>query len=81
MFSKMLLALTLVMGMTLHVHADAIIAPPLGVTGTPVQNDVQKPSTASPCGNVDIAQNLDTSTPITVDASGIFSATITNFNA
>ncbi len=80
MFSKVLFALAFVMGLTLHVQAHAVIAPPLGVTGTPVRNDVQRPSTASPCGNINIAQTLDKSTPVAVGASGAFSVAVTNFN-
>jgi len=63
------------------VSAHAAIAPPLGVTGTPARSDVQRPSAAKPCGTIDIASTLDTSTPIAASADGSFTATITDFNA
>ncbi|PSS36964.1 hypothetical protein EW026_g2070 [Hermanssonia centrifuga] len=81
MFSKVFCTLALVMGLTLQVQAHAIISPALGVTGTPVRNDVQRPSTASPCGSVNIAKTLDTTTPIVAAADGSFTTNITNFNA
>ncbi|KAF8177056.1 hypothetical protein K438DRAFT_63088 [Mycena galopus ATCC 62051] len=60
-------------------HAMPSIA--LGVKGTPVRSDVQRPSTASPCGSVDIATNLDTSTAIPAAADGSVTMNVQNFNA
>jgi len=57
------------------------IAPALGVKGNPVRNDAQRPSTAKPCGNINIAQTLDTSTAVPAAADGSFTVTVTNFNA
>ncbi|KAI0346415.1 hypothetical protein BDW22DRAFT_1388565 [Trametopsis cervina] len=81
MFSKLFFALSLVLGLTLQVSAHAAITPQLGVNGTPVRNDVQRPSTQSPCGNVNIAQTINTSQAAQLQASGSFVATIHNFNA
>ncbi|KAI9063835.1 hypothetical protein FKP32DRAFT_1666283 [Trametes sanguinea] len=80
-FSKSFIAAaTLCLSLTLQAHAHAAIAPALGVKGTPVRNDVQRPSKNSECGNVNIAQNIDTSTAVQAAANGTFAATITNFN-
>ncbi|KAJ7318223.1 hypothetical protein DFH08DRAFT_790130 [Mycena albidolilacea] len=60
-------------------HAMPSIA--LGVKGTPQRSDVQRPSTASPCGSIAIAANLDTSTAIPVAADGTVTMNVQNFNA
>ncbi|OSD00132.1 hypothetical protein PYCCODRAFT_1371838 [Trametes coccinea BRFM310] len=80
-FSKSFIATAaLCLSLSLQAHAHAAIAPALGVKGTPVRNDVQRPSKNSECGNVNIAQNIDTSTAVQAAANGTFAATITNFN-
>lgn len=81
MLFKLLSVSSLVFGLALQAQGHAIISPALGVSGTPTRNDVQRPSKNSPCGNVDIASALTTATPITVNADGTFTATVTNFNA
>lgn len=81
MFSKSCLVSVLVLALSAQVHAHAAIAPALGVAGTPVRGDVQRPSKAAPCGTVNVAQTLDTSTPVAAAADGTFTSTITNFNA
>ncbi len=80
MFSKSFIAPLFFLALTSSVNAHAAVAPALGVQGTPVRSDVQRPSTANPCGNVNIAQNLDSSTAVPADANGTFSATALNFN-
>ncbi|KAJ6461026.1 hypothetical protein C8R45DRAFT_912525 [Mycena sanguinolenta] len=60
-------------------HAMPSIA--LGVKGTPQRSDVQRPSTASPCGSIAIASNLDTSTAIPAAADGTVTMNVQNFNA
>ncbi|KAI0793627.1 hypothetical protein C8Q74DRAFT_1194046, partial [Fomes fomentarius] len=81
-FSKSLVAaVALCLSVSLQVHAHAAIAPALGVQGTPVRNNAQRPSNARPCGNTNIAQTIDSSTAVTAAANGQFQATITNFNA
>ncbi|CAL1699684.1 unnamed protein product [Somion occarium] len=82
MFSKLFFALTLVLGLTLQVSAHALVAPPIGVTDTPVRKDVKRPSNRSPCGaGVNVAKTLASSTPIVAAADGTFTTTVTNFNA
>lgn len=82
LFSKNILAVAAVLlGAALQAHAHAAIAPELGVSGTPQRSDVQRPSTAKPCGNTNIAQTIDTSGTIALKSDGTFTATITNFNA
>ncbi|KAJ6475164.1 hypothetical protein DFH09DRAFT_1293420 [Mycena vulgaris] len=61
--------------------AHAIPNPALGVKGTPKRSDVQRPSTANPCGNVNIASNLDTSTAVAAAADGTVTFQVENFNA
>ncbi|RDX57566.1 hypothetical protein OH76DRAFT_1310533, partial [Lentinus brumalis] len=69
------------LSLSLQAHAHAAISPALGVQGTPARNDVQRPSTAKPCGNINIAQTIDSSTAVKAATNGSFAATITNFNA
>ncbi|KAJ6491701.1 hypothetical protein C8R47DRAFT_1121556 [Mycena vitilis] len=61
--------------------AHAIPNPALGVKGTPKRSDVQRPSTGSPCGSVNIASALDTSTAIAAAADGTVTFQVQNFNA
>lgn len=80
MFSKSFIAPIFLLALTSSVNAHAGITPALGVKGNLARSDVQRPSTAQPCGNINIAQNLDTSTAVNADASGNFLPSITNFN-
>jgi len=61
--------------------AHAIPSPALGVKGAPARSDVQRPSTAQPCGTIDPATTLDTSTAIPVAADGSVTMNVVNFNA
>ena len=81
MVSKSFIAYAFLLCFTTSVNAHAAIAPALGVKGNPIRSDVQRPSSGSPCGNVNIAQTLDTSTAVPASANGSFSASITDFNA
>jgi hypothetical protein len=81
MFSKSIIAPIFLLALTSSVNAHALIAPALGVKGDGTRNDVQRPSDANRCGNVNIVQNLDTSTPVQAKADGTFLASITDFNA
>jgi len=80
MFSKIFAVAAVVLTFSAHVHAHAAIAPALGVAGTPKRANVQRPSTASPCGKASLAA-IDTSTPVAAAADGTFAVTATNFNA
>jgi hypothetical protein len=81
MFSKAFFASALVVAFSVQAHAHAGISPALGVNKAQLsRSDVQRPSAAQPCGNVNIAQNLDSSTPVNAAADGTFTATVTDFN-
>lgn len=81
MFAKFLSSTAVVFALLSQVHAHAAIAPALGVSGTPVRGNVQRPSSANPCGNVNIANTINTSTAVTANAAGQFTTTVTDFNA
>jgi len=80
MLSKSFTASLFLLALTSSVNANAVVAPCLGVQGTPGATDVQHPSDASPCGSISISQNLDTSNAIQADSSGQFKPSITNFD-
>jgi len=81
MFSKVWTSATLVLALCLQVNAHAAVSPALGVSGTPVRNDVKRPSTASPCGaGVNIASTIDSSTAVAANAAGTINADAINFN-
>ena len=81
-FSKNVVAVAaLLLSVSLQAHAHAAITPMLGVKGNAARGDVQRPSTAKPCGNINIAQTLDTTTALPLNADGTFTTTIKNFNA
>ncbi|KAJ3522772.1 hypothetical protein NM688_g8826 [Phlebia brevispora] len=79
MFPKLVFILTL-SGLGLQAYAHAIITPALDVNGTGTRNDVQRPTNTSMCGGVNITAALPSSITIPLQAGGIFSANITNFN-
>ncbi|KAH8994534.1 hypothetical protein EDB92DRAFT_1761703, partial [Lactarius akahatsu] len=79
--SKSFIAYAFLLCFTTSVNAHALINPALGVKGNGARNDAQRPSTNKPCGNVNIAQSIDTSTTIALAADGTFSPSITDFNA
>jgi hypothetical protein len=78
-FKSSFLCLAILAFSAVEVAAHAAINPALGVQGKAVRNDVQRPSTAKPCGNAALSK-IDTSTAVTADASGSFTMTIQNFN-
>ncbi|KAJ7174077.1 hypothetical protein C8R43DRAFT_873456 [Mycena crocata] len=55
-------------------------SPALGVKGAPKRSDVQRPSNAKPCGNINPATTLDASTAIPVAADGTVTMSVVNFN-
>ena len=79
MLSKSFIALIFVVSIS-SANAQVVIAPPLGVTGEVTDYDVHVPSHRHPCGKVNIAQTLDSSTVVPADANGQFSVNITNYN-
>lgn len=80
MVSKSFIAYTFLLCFTTSVNAHAFIDPGLGVKGQGSRNDVQNPTDAKPCGNVNIAQTLDTSTALQLSSNGSISPSITDFN-
>jgi len=80
MFSKSFIAPLFFLALTSSVNAHAAVTPALGVKGTPKRSDVQRPSNANPCGKINIAQTLDSSTAIPANVNGTFSPTVINFN-
>jgi len=80
MFSTLFTPLVLVLGLAIQVSAHAAIAPALGVKGAPVRADVQRPSTSSECGTVNVASNIDSSQASVIAANGTFATSVTDFN-
>ncbi|KAH0580887.1 hypothetical protein J132_01063 [Termitomyces sp. J132] len=80
MFTQLVTVVAVALMFSAQVNAHAAIAPALGVHGNPVRTDVQRPSTAQPCGTVNIAMSIDNATPVVAQADGSFVVTVTNFN-
>ncbi|KAF8592127.1 hypothetical protein K439DRAFT_1325093 [Ramaria rubella] len=80
MFSKAIYASIFVSTLVLQGHAHAGVTPALGVSGTFARSDVQRPSTATPCGTTPLT-DIDTSTAAPVNPDGSVDLTATNFNA
>jgi hypothetical protein len=79
LFKSVLLSGAILAFSATEVWAHAAINPALGVKGTAVRNDVQRPSANKPCGNAALTA-IDTSTAVKADASGSFTVDIQNFN-
>lgn len=79
MLSKSFLVSAVVLALGLQANAHAGMTPALGVSGTFARSDVQRPSTAKPCGTAALTA-VDTSTPVNAAADGTVAMTITNFN-
>lgn len=80
MFSKTVLLSAIVLGFANQAFGHAAIQPQLGILGNSTRSDVQQPSTSSPCGNTDIASNINNSTAVALDSTNSFSTSIVNFN-
>lgn len=78
MFAKFSL-LALAVACPLQVLGHALIEPAIGVTGAGARADVQRPSTAKPCGKVNVASALAGSTAVQA-TNGAFTVTVQNFN-
>ncbi|KAI0049220.1 hypothetical protein FA95DRAFT_1571387 [Auriscalpium vulgare] len=81
MLRSTLFTSVLALALAASVNAHAGFEPFLGVAGTPARSDVQRPSTASPCGTINIANTLDTSTAAAASAAGAVALTAIDFNA
>ena len=64
--------------LALQAQGHTLITPALG--GGTARADVQRPSTAAPCGKIDPTTALDTSTAVPA-TNGQFQVTATDFNA
>ncbi|KAF7350621.1 hypothetical protein MSAN_01622200 [Mycena sanguinolenta] len=71
---------SILLALAAQTSAHAIPNPALGVKGSPQRSDVRRPTTAKPCGTVNIAANLDTSTAVPAAADGSVSINVENFN-
>ncbi|KAI0302435.1 hypothetical protein B0F90DRAFT_1816628 [Multifurca ochricompacta] len=81
MISKTLTAFVFFLTLTSSsVNAHAGVSPALGVKGNLARGNVERPSNADPCGKVDIAQTIGTSTPVVAAADGTFSPSVISFN-
>jgi len=82
MFSKILASSVLVLALCHQVTSHAIVTPALGVKGTAKRANVQRPSSASPCGaNVNnISNAIDSAMTVVVNANGSFNVNGTSFN-
>ncbi|KAF5357309.1 hypothetical protein D9758_005897 [Tetrapyrgos nigripes] len=83
MFSKTLSTFALsVLAISVHVNGHTLMTPALGVQGAGARSDVQVLALAGndKCGKMNVAQNIDTSTPVAAAADGTFTVTATNFN-
>ncbi|KAJ3535614.1 hypothetical protein NMY22_g6406 [Coprinellus aureogranulatus] len=79
--SSFVILATVFLGLFSQVHAHAAVSPMLGVNGTPVRNNVKKPSNANPCGaGINIAQSINNAQAVTAAADGSFTVTAISFN-
>jgi len=79
MFSRTFFVSVVILAMGLQASGHAIVTPALGVKGNGTRNDVQRPSTAKPCGKASLSA-VGTSTPAIAAADGTVQMTITDFN-
>ncbi|KAJ7244083.1 hypothetical protein C8J57DRAFT_1191611 [Mycena rebaudengoi] len=71
---------SIMLALAAQASAHAVPVPVLGVQGAPKRSDVQRPSTAKPCGNGNLAA-IDTSTAVPLAADGTATFAVQNFNA
>jgi len=81
MFSKAIFTSAVTLALAGQVFGHCAIQPQLGVQGNSTRNDVQRPSQSAECGTTNIAQTIDSSTAVPLDATNSFAATAVNFNA
>jgi hypothetical protein len=79
LFKSILVPAAILAFSAVDVCAHAVISPALGVKAAAVRNDAQRPSANKPCGNAALTA-IDTTTPVTADASGAFTVNVQNFN-
>lgn len=80
MFTKSVSAAAFVLlSISSQALGHALIEPAIGVKGTGARSDVQRPSTGSPCGTVNVASVVGSSTPVVAN-NGAFTVNVQNFN-
>ncbi|KAL0953111.1 hypothetical protein HGRIS_004380 [Hohenbuehelia grisea] len=79
MYFTTFVATAVVLGLASQVNAHAAVLPPISVKGAMTRNQVQRPSSRKPCGNIDVA-TMDASTPLQAGADGTYVANTQNFN-
>lgn len=79
-FKSFVASAALLLALAAQANAHAAPVPALGVA-KPARSDVQRPSNNAPCGNVNIAQTLDSSTATAASAAGSVTIGVQNFNA
>lgn len=81
LFSKnVVAAIGLLLSVSLQAHAHTVITPMLGVKGAAQRSDTQRPTDAKPCGDINVANNIDSSSAVQLGADGTFEVSIQNFN-
>jgi hypothetical protein len=78
MFSKTILLSAVFALLSSTANGHAMVTPAMGVSGKASRGNVQRPSTAKPCGNVNIA--IDSAQTVAANAQGVFTVTAQNFN-
>ncbi|KAG5652790.1 hypothetical protein H0H81_003620 [Sphagnurus paluster] len=79
MFSKAFAVAALALTFTAQAYAHATVSPVLGVNGAPKRSDAQR-IRGAPCGNTNVAANIDKAASVNAAADGSFTVTATNFN-
>jgi hypothetical protein len=81
MFSKSFLVSAILLAVSLQAHAQAGVSPALGVQGNNLnRSQVQRPSSNSRCGNINISNDLDSATPVNANSDGTFTVSATSFS-
>ena len=81
MFSKIVSSASFVLALSVYANAHTLMTPALGVQGAGARSDVQVlGKKGASCGDMDVAANIDTSTPVAAAPDGTFTVTATNFN-
>jgi hypothetical protein len=78
MFTKTILLSAVFALLSSTANGHAMVTPAMGVSGKASRSNVQRPSTAKPCGNANIA--IDSAQTVAANAQGVFTVTAQNFN-
>ncbi|KDQ32092.1 hypothetical protein PLEOSDRAFT_1015217, partial [Pleurotus ostreatus PC15] len=81
-FTSFVATSIVIAGLSASAYGHAAAHPALGIKEPMQRRDVRRPNAQNPCGaGVNIAQNLDTTPAIPVNADGSFSVVVENYNA